>query len=95
VSHAFTFRPGSSTTPGPVDMPRQRHRDNWRLWPRDLQRRENTVHAERAEAVLQARADGASWDAIAAELGVSKAAAYKRYRGHEARRRADEAEAEQ
>lgn len=67
-------------------MARQRHRDNWRQWLRDLRRREATVNAERIEAVMQARAEGESWDTIARFLGVSKPAAYKRYRAHDQQR---------
>lgn len=61
-------------------MPRSRHVHNWRLWLRDLRRTEDRIQAERSQAIRVARVEGASWGEIAAELGISKAGVFKRYR---------------
>lgn len=90
MKEAVSFTAGNAGRRGPAEVPRQRHIDNWRLWLRDLRRREDTVNAERTEAVMRARAEGESWATIARHLGVSKPAAYKRYREPDEQRRADE-----
>jgi hypothetical protein len=62
------------------DMPRARHRNNWRQWLKDLMRRQATIDRELPEAVALARRQGASWSDIGAVLGISQQAAHKRFR---------------
>ncbi|NCD18251.1 MAG: hypothetical protein EOL91_13300 [Actinobacteria bacterium] len=46
-----------------------------------LARRRRDLDAEEYHRVLEARAAGASWQGIAAALGVSRQAAHKKFRG--------------